>query len=128
MLSVDITKEQFEKLVKEVVSSLPYEFSSKIQNLEFIVTDYPDVNMLIRQNLLGKGTLLGLYEGIPIAKRGPGYQAVLPDRITIFMYPIVNYCGFSGEGLKEKVRKVVLHEIGHYFGLSESELREMGMA
>ncbi|MGB9695319.1 MAG: metallopeptidase family protein [Caldisericaceae bacterium] len=125
---MDITREEFEKLVKEVVSTLPYKFSSKIENLEFIVSDYPDVDMLKKQGIYGIGTLLGLYEGVPIAKRGPGYQAILPDRITIFMFPIIDYCNVSGEDLKEKVRKVVLHEIGHFFGLSETELRDLGIA
>jgi predicted Zn-dependent protease with MMP-like domain len=125
---MDITKEQFEKLVQEIVLTLPDVFNAKIENLEFIIKDYPEVEMLKRQKLYGKGTLLGLYEGVPIARRGPGYQSVLPDRITIFMYPIIEFCKISGEDLKDKVRKVVLHEIGHYFGLSEEELRAMDIA
>ncbi len=125
---MDITKEDFEALVQKVVAILPDTFKSRIENLEFIVREYPDIEILKHQHLYGRGTLLGLYEGVPLARRGPGYQAVLPDRITIFMFPIIEYCNMSGEDIKEKLRKVVLHEIGHYFGLSEKELRTMGVA
>ncbi len=121
-----ITKEEFEKLVENAMEEIPDYFRKHIKNLEFIVMDYPTVETLQRVGIYGRGTLLGLYEGIPLRKRGPGYQGILPDRITLFMYPIMQQAKMLNIPLKEKIKKVLMHEIGHYFGLTESELREMG--
>ena len=124
---MEITKEEFEKIVDEALGEIPDYFKKNIKNLEFIVMDYPTVVMLNRIGIYGRGTLLGLYEGIPLKKRGMGYQGVLPDRITLFMYPIVQQAKRLNVPLKEKVKKVLMHEIGHYFGLTEGELRKMGI-
>jgi predicted Zn-dependent protease with MMP-like domain len=67
-------------------------------------------------------TLLGLYQGIPLHARGPGYTLVPPDRITLFREPILSRCG-SDEQVVRQVRATLLHELGHHFGLPESELR-----
>ena len=124
---MEITKEEFEKLVENAMEEIPDYFKKHIKNLEFIIMDYPAVETLQRVGIYGRGTLLGLYEGIPLRKRGPGYQGVLPDRITLFMYPIIQQAKMLNMPLKEKIKKVLMHEIGHYFGLTESELREMGI-
>ncbi len=126
-MPMEITKEEFEKMVSCALEEIPDYFKKHIKNLEFIVMVHPTVEMLRRVGLYGRGTLLGLYEGIPLRKRGPGYQAVLPDRITLFMRPIIEQSERLGIPLKEKIKKVLMHEIGHYFGLSEEELREMGI-
>ncbi|MEA3313587.1 MAG: metallopeptidase family protein [Caldisericota bacterium] len=124
---MEITKEQFEEIIKESLEEIPDYFKKHIQNLEFLTMDYPTVAMLKRIHLYKKGTLLGLYEGIPLRKRGPGYQGVLPDRIILFIGPILHEANRKKIPFKEKVKKVLMHEIGHYFGLSEKELREMGI-
>ncbi len=124
---MEITKEDFERLVEEAIDEIPEYFKKHIENVEFIVKDYPSVFELKRANIYGKGILLGLYEGVPLGKRGPGYQAVLPDRITLYMYPIIEEAKRLHMPLKEKVKKVLMHEIGHYFGLSEYELRKLGI-
>jgi predicted Zn-dependent protease with MMP-like domain len=124
---MEITKEEFEKIVDEALEEIPDYFKKNIKNLEFIVMDHPTVDMLNRVGIYGRGMLLGLYEGIPLKKRGMGYQGVLPDRITLFMYPIMQQAKILNMPLKEKVKKVLMHEIGHYFGLTEGELREMGI-
>ncbi|MCD6427701.1 MAG: metallopeptidase family protein [Caldisericaceae bacterium] len=124
---MEITKEEFENLVEEALEEIPEYFKKHIKNLEFIVKEYPSVNELKRANIYGRGILLGLYEGVPLRKRGPGYQGVLPDRITLYMYPIIGEAGRLRMPLKEKIKKVLMHEIGHYFGLSEAELRELGI-
>ncbi len=122
-----MTKEDFEKLMSEALDEIPSYFQKHIKNLEFIVMEHPTVDMLKRVGIYGRGTLLGLYEGIPLRKRGPGYQGVLPDRITLFMIPIIQQSVMLNMPLKEKIKKVLMHEIGHYFGLTEGELREMGI-
>ncbi len=124
---MEITKEEFENLVEEALEEIPEYFKKHIENLEFIVKEYPSVNELKRANIYGRGILLGLYEGVPLGKRGLGYQGVLPDRITLYMYPIIDEAKRLHMPLKEKIKKVLMHEIGHYFGLSESELRNLGV-
>jgi predicted Zn-dependent protease with MMP-like domain len=74
----------------------------------------------------GNTTLFGLYEGVPTTKRGSSYSMVLPDKITIFKMPIERYFGDDPEKMHDHVRDVVLHEIGHYFGLSDKEIRRAG--
>jgi predicted Zn-dependent protease with MMP-like domain len=68
--------------------------------------------------------LLGLYQGIPLDQRGFYYGNVLPDKITLFQVPIVSLCT-TREEMEEKIREVVVHEVGHYFGLSDKRLREL---
>jgi len=124
---VNITKEEFEQLVSEALNEIPDYFKEHIENVEFLTMDYPTVSMLKNTGIYGRGTLLGLYVGVPLRKRGRGYQGVLPDRIYLFMYPIIQEANRLKIPLKEKIKKVLMHEIGHYFGLSEQELRELGV-
>ncbi len=124
---MEITKEEFENLVEEALEEIPEYFKKHIENLEFIVKEYPSMFELKRANIYGRGMLLGLYEGVPLGKRGPGYQGILPDRITLYMYPIIDEARRLHMPLKEKIKKVLMHEIGHYFGLSEAELRNLGV-
>ncbi len=76
-------------------------------------------------NLSPHGSLYGLYEGIPLTQRTTHYGMVPPDRITIFMYPMVRIHG-TAEAIKEQVRRTVIHEIGHHFGFGEEQLRRLG--
>ncbi len=119
-----VDREEFERIVKQSIESLPLDIKEKIENVEFIVLNFPTFR---QRKEHGGAFLLGLYEGIPLSKRGVHYSNILPDRIYIFMQPILYVSNMEKENLKDKVRKVVLHEIGHYFGLSEEELREKGM-
>jgi len=114
-------KDKFEKWVREAIESLPPIFRKKLHNIEITIQDYPPAN-------LGKGypfrpLFLGLYQGVPLIKRGIYYSNVLPDRITIFCRPIEKICS-SEEEMRKVVVETVLHEVGHYFGLKERELRE----
>lgn len=124
---MDMSQEEFEKLIDDALQKVPEIFKSHISNLDFIVMDKPTVSMLRRSKIYGKGTLLGLYEGVPLNKRGVHYQNILPDRITLFKYPIIIESLREHVTIKEKVKNVLLHEIGHYFGLSEAELRDLGV-
>lgn len=119
-----VSKDEFEKISKEIINSLPYDIRRNIENVEFIVMEEPTLRQKIQHK---RGMLLGLYEGIPLSKRARHYSGVLPDRIYIFMKPIMYVSNIEKEEIREKIRKVILHEIGHYFGLSEDELKEKGM-
>ncbi len=113
---------EFEELVADALDGLPEEFLQKLDNIDIVVEDEPSEDELRRLGIKPPNTLLGLYHGVPRNKRGRGYANVLPDKITIYMKPIESLCR-NEEELKEKVREVVMHEIGHYFGLSEREIR-----
>jgi predicted Zn-dependent protease with MMP-like domain len=110
-------KEKFERLVEEALDSLPRRFRQRLHNLAVIVEPWPP------QEAQGR-LLLGLYHGVPFPHRGPFYGNVSPDVVIIYQGPIESLCS-SDEEIEEKVREVVLHEIGHYFGLSESQLSQL---
>jgi len=115
---MDIT--EFERIVNEALETLPKEFAEKLENVGIVVEVAPSYYQLRKMKIPPNGLLFGLYEGVPRTKRGH-YSGVLPDKITIFMNSIL-YVSHSLEDVKEKVRDVVIHEIGHHFGLSDEEL------
>jgi predicted Zn-dependent protease with MMP-like domain len=112
-----VTNERFEELADEALASLPAELASQMENVAIIVEDEaPGRN------------LFGLYEGVPLTKRGPmSYSGVMPDRITLYQSAICRVC-FSEEDVRAQVRKTVVHEIAHHFGISDPRLEEMGWA
>lgn len=114
-------RKEFEKLVREALKTLPQKFAEKMENVEIIIEDEPSQQTRREMRLSPYVTLFGLYTGIPKDKRGSGYTFVLPDKITIYQKPIEQMYK-NHEEVKEQVRKTVLHEIGHHFGLSDEEL------
>ena len=117
-----LTESEFEELVKVAVNSLPEKFKKKMENIIVVIEELPSAELLSEMRISSPYHLLGLYRGIPYTKRGIWYRNVMPDKIIIFKKPIEVRCK-NKEDIKESVRKVVIHEIGHYFGLGESELR-----
>ena len=112
----------FEDLVADALDSLPEEFAQRMENVQVVVEDEPPRDMLAR---LPRGTtLLGLYHGIPLTSRGQ-YGNVLPDKISIYRGPITRIAG-TPERIKHQVRKTVIHEIAHHFGISDERLHELG--
>ncbi|MFA5393478.1 MAG: metallopeptidase family protein [Candidatus Ratteibacteria bacterium] len=116
-------EEKFRKLVTEAIDELPDSFKKKIDNLYVIVEDFPSREILKEQGVESPYSLLGLYQGIPIKKRGVSYTNVLPDRIIIYRKPIESI-GKGDAQIKERVKEVFRHELGHHFGFSEKELAE----
>jgi predicted Zn-dependent protease with MMP-like domain len=119
-----MTRAEFEAALREAMDGLPERFRQQLDNLEFLVEDEPSPEQARR---LGAVHLLGLYEGVPLPKRQPGmgYHGVLPDRITLFQGPIESVSRGRAEVI-EHIRKVLLHEIGHYFGIDDAQLRKLG--
>ncbi len=117
-------REKFEKLVEKALADLPKTFKKYLQNVAIIVEDYPTEEARFRTRTPSQATLLGLYHGIPFKHRGPFYGNAPPDVIVLYQKPIENIC-VTDEEVKEKVKEVLLHEVGHYFGLSEKELRKI---
>ena len=112
---MDVMAERFEELVAEALDGLPGWVQEKLDNVEILIEAGPP---------RGQPGLLGLYEGIPLTKRGSGYFGVLPDRITLFRSSISREA-FDEEDLKRLVGHTVVHEIAHFFGISDDRLREL---
>ena len=130
--------ERFEELVDEAAETLPAEFAERLDNVDVVVEARPSRLLLRKMGLAGRGTLLGLYEGVPQTRRDHAYGAVLPDRIVIYREPVLAEAAErategddapdAGEAFDQAVRDVVratvLHEIGHHFGLTEADLEK----
>ena len=117
-------RERFEQLVVEAVDSLPEEFRDKLENIDVVVEDRPTPNQLAESGVKRGVTLLGLYQGVPLTRRGRHYGLVTPDKITIFQKPIEAICR-NDAGVKAEIRRVVQHEIAHHFGISDARLRQL---
>lgn len=103
---------------------LPKFFKKKMENVDVVVEDRASRDLLSEAGLKSPFELLGLYQGVPLDRRGFYYGNVLPDKITLFQIPIESMCQ-TKEEVEEKVRGVVIHEVGHYFGLDDEKLREL---
>ena len=103
----------FEVLVSDALASIPDRLRSEMENVAIIVDDESP-----------PGPLFGLYEGVPLTKRG-NYVGGSPDRITLFLATICQSVTTADE-LAQRVRVTLLHEVGHHFGMTEGRLRELG--
>ena len=119
-----LTRKEFEEAVVSALKRLPRFFKKKMKNVDVIVEDKASRELLSEMGLRSPFELLGLYQGIPINRRGFYYGNVLPDKITLFQMPIESMCK-TKEEIEEKVKEVVIHEVGHYFGLDDKRLREL---
>ena len=116
-----MTDERFEQLVSEGIDTIPEKFLRRLENVAIVIADEPTKAQLKENQVEAGNTLLGLYEGIPLVKRGDYYGTgeVLPDKITIFKNPILAHAGSDEAALRELVRDTVWHEIAHYFGYDD---------
>jgi len=111
--------EKFEKLVFEALENLPVFFKKKLDNVELIVEIWP-------KDKIAKGRLLlGLYHGVPKTTWGRNLAAILPDKITIYMGPILWLARGDEKRIKELVVDTVTHEIAHHFGISDKRLDDL---
>lgn len=117
-------KERFEKLVEEALTKIPRKFKKLLENVTVIVEDKPEREIYKETGTSPQNRLLGIYHGVPYKYRGPYYGNIPPDVIVIYQKSIESLCT-TEEEIREKVKEVVLHEIGHFFGLSEIELRKI---
>jgi len=117
-------REKFEKLAEEALAQIPKKFKKLISNLAVIVEEKASREIFEKTGATPLSSILGHYHGVPFKHRGPFYGNIPPDVIVIYKKPIESICS-TEEEIKKKVREVVFHEIGHYFGLSEKELREI---
>jgi predicted Zn-dependent protease with MMP-like domain len=119
-----LTRKEFEEAVVLALKRIPKSLKKKMENIDVVVEDRASRDLLSEMGLQSPFELLGLYQGVPIDRRGFYYGNVLPDKITLFQIPIESICK-TREEIEKKVREVVIHEVGHYFGLDDKELREL---
>ncbi len=122
-----VTREEFEEYVQDALDSLPEQLATQIDNVRIVIEELPDDSTVQKMGLPGPWALLGLYEGIPLNKRGTWYgmSAVVPDKITLYRKNIQNAVRTRTE-LQEQIRMTLIHEIAHYYGMDEDEVRAAG--
>lgn len=111
---VDVEPERFEAMVSQALDAIPEDLGRLMDNVAVTV-----------QHDGGPPGLLGLYEGVPLTNRSAFYSGALPDRITIYRHAICAMCTSESE-VVEEVRRTVIHEVGHHFGIGDERLRELG--
>jgi predicted Zn-dependent protease with MMP-like domain len=119
-----MTRQRFTQLVEEALREIPRRFRREMKNVAVIVEDEPSPAILDEMEIEPGDTLFGLYQGTPLPERGWAYGNTLPDRISIFQGPIEEACR-DDEEIRDCVAETVIHEFGHYFGMSEEEIEEI---
>jgi predicted Zn-dependent protease with MMP-like domain len=123
-MPINVTRDRFEELVAEALDLIPDELAERIDNVAVVVQDWATP----AQQTGHRGTLLGLYQGIDLTRRSPmSYNAVMPDRITIFRGPHLRLANTEDQ-LRRRIAVTVIHEVGHHFGIDDHRLRELGWA
>jgi predicted Zn-dependent protease with MMP-like domain len=112
---VEPSEPAFEQLVQDALDALPDDIRGQLSNVAVVTEDEPPRGM----------PLLGLYEGIPLTRRTTNYSGVLPDKISIFRGPLERLYGAHPDVLRREVKRVVLHEVAHHFGISDERLVEI---
>ena len=119
-----MTREQFRRLVLEAVTLIPKRFRREMKNLALVVEDEPAPELLAEMEIEPPDSLYGLYQGTPLPERTWGFGNTLPDRITLFQRPIEEDCDDEDE-IRAVIGETLIHEVGHYFGMSEEEIEEI---
>jgi predicted Zn-dependent protease with MMP-like domain len=109
------SEDPFVGYAEEALESVPAELRAQMSNVDIVVEEEPPPGQ----------RLLGLYQGVPLTQRTSGYAGALPDKITIYRGPLDRLYGHDPERLRAEVRRVVLHEIAHHFGISDERLLEL---
>ena len=120
-----MTREQFRELVEEAIDTIPSKFAREVRNLAIVIEDEPSAELLDQMDMDPDDTLLGLYQGTPLNERGWGYGNQLPDRITLFQLTIEDDCAGDEDEIVIAIGETLIHELGHYFGMSEEEIMDI---
>jgi predicted Zn-dependent protease with MMP-like domain len=120
-------REEFERIAQEEFDALPDTFRTSIENVHVVIEEVDSSLTRKRAGVYAGGFLLGLYEGIPLTRRGTDYGMfpVVPDRITLFKRNIESIAA-TKEEVRARIREVLIHEVAHYFGMTEKEIRKAG--
>ena len=115
----------FEELVAEALDALPEELRNRMNNVDVVVQDWPNRETMRQAGVSHPSQLLGFYHGVPLTERGHNYYLVLPDKISIYRWPILMQCHTPGE-VRRTVHRVLRHEVAHHFGIDDEHLHEIG--
>ncbi len=121
----NMNRAEFEDLVAEAFNELPQVFREKLENVAIVVEEWPDRRTLESTGIHYPSELLGLYHGVPLTERTHDYGLVAPDKISIYRRPILMQAA-NPEGIRALVRRVLRHEIAHYFGVDDDRLNQLG--
>lgn len=120
-----MTREFFRELVEEAIDTIPLKFARQVRNLAIVIEDEASEELMDEMELDDPRDLLGLYQGTPLNERGFGYGNVLPDRITLFQRSIEEECDDDEEEIVVAIGETLIHELGHYFGMSEEQIMDI---
>jgi len=115
--------QEFDDLISQVMDELPPERIAGLENVAICYDNQPTVYQIQKIKMRGDSLLLGLYEGIPLTKRGAGYNLVLPDKITLFKIPLAQISRDETD-FRKNVKRTLWHEIAHYYGLNHDDIRD----
>src|SRR6185436_7098532 len=121
---LDMQRGQFENYVAEALASIPQRFRKAMQNIAIVVEDEPSRELLAEMDIEPPDTLLGLYQGTPLTERHWGYGNTLPDRVLLFQGPLERDSE-DDDDLIVAIGETLIHEIGHYFGMSEEQIEDI---
>lgn len=119
-----MTRAEFELYVKDAIATIPPRFRKAVANLAIVIEDEPSDEVLREMEIEPPDSLFGLYQGTPLTERTWGYGNTLPDRITLYQGPIED-ASENEDDLIVCIGETLIHELGHYFGLSEEEIEEI---
>ncbi|WP_174521095.1 metallopeptidase family protein [Kribbia dieselivorans] len=122
---ISLSEEEFDAAVGDALDSIPSQLLDQMENVAIFIDDEPSAEQVGQHTHGHGGTLLGLYEGVPLTERGYGFAGVLPDRITIFRGPLQRLSRSRAE-LVRQIRVTVVHEVAHHFGIDDQRLHELG--
>jgi predicted Zn-dependent protease with MMP-like domain len=120
-----MTREEFRELVEEAIDTIPRTFARQVRNLAIVIEDEASPDLLEEMELEHPRELLGLYQGTPLSERGWGYGNTLPDRVTLFQRSIEDDCEDDEEQIVVAIGETLIHELGHYFGMSEEQIMDI---
>jgi predicted Zn-dependent protease with MMP-like domain len=120
-------RKEFENLAIKALKELPKAFKDKLENVDIVIEDEPNMDTVRALRLGSMGHLLGLYQGVPLKARTHYYGMVLPDKITLYKANIEQSCKATGKNIYKEIRHILQHEIGHHFGISDQRLKDLGV-
>jgi predicted Zn-dependent protease with MMP-like domain len=120
---MELSDEQFEDFLDEAIKAVPEPYNKRLENIAFLIEDYPSAEQRQKLNLYPNETLFGLYEGVPLTKRG-GALKLLPDKITVFKQPLLAVSRTPAQ-LRRNIGHTIWHEVAHYFGLDHDRIHRL---
>lgn len=121
---IKVSDDQFEELLVQAIDNIPEKYAKRMDNVGIFWENEPTEEQRRKLKLHCNQTLFGLYEGIPLTKRGAGYNLVLPDKITLFKLPLESTADSIGN-LRDKIGRTLWHEVAHYFGLDHDRIHSL---